>query len=223
MSRRSHLPFARRSLRMLSAAVALTAILPPPRAAAQVRLTCSSPLLSSRHWDRLSTLLARANAQGTLVVTGPATLVPYRGLERLRDDDFRAEQAVAVLDLTADQGALPRGRYCMTAQRAGTDPTSLAAWTVRYYAMQAGGVAGTPTTVTRGLAYRTSDADATDAERPRPAARFHFVRTRGGVAVPGEGDGLLHRAALVRRQDDGGFYSVWYRCGSGCCGASLGF
>jgi hypothetical protein len=206
-----------------SALVAATAAtLGASDAAAQGRLTCASPLLSSKHWDRLTTLLARADERGRLAVTGPASLLPFRGLERLRDDDFRTEQAVAVLVLAADQGTLPAGRYCMTAQRASADPADLASWTMRYYVVTAAGTAGTPTVTQRGLAYRTSDTDAGDADRPRPAARFHFVRMRGGTVVPGGDGAMLHQVALARRQDLE-FYSVWYRCGSGCCGANFNF
>jgi hypothetical protein len=203
----------------------------PPRDAAQAaqpRLTCASQLLATRHSDRLSTLLARRDSRGILSVTGPATLVPFRGLERLREGDFAAEQAVAVLDLTADQGALPRGRYCMTAQLAGSDPNALASWTVRYYAVVQGSAATTPTQSTRGLAYREVDtaADAADGP-PRPAARFHFVRRRPGGPASGTGGdgGLFHHVALARgtAQDPLEFYSAWYRCGNGCCGADLSF
>jgi hypothetical protein len=199
----------------------------PPGGAAQPPLTCASPLLSTRHSDRLITLLARSDSRGNLAVTGPATLVPFRGLERLRESDFAAEQAVAVLDLTADQGALPRGRYCMKAQLAGNDPNALGSWTVRYYAVVQGTTAQTPTQTTRGLAYREVDtaADAADGP-PRPAARFHFVRRRPGGPAAGRGDGaLFHRATHVRSaaQNELEFYSAWYRCGNGCCGADLSF
>ena len=212
------------SLLALAAVVSWTA---QPPGGAQPRLTCASPLLSTRHSDRLSTLLARRDSRGSLSVTGPATLVPFRGLERLREGDFTAEQAIAVLDLTADQGALPRGRYCMTAQFAGSDPNVLTSWTVRYYAVVQGSAAPTPTQTTRGLAYRVVDT-ATDADgAPRPAARFHFVRRRGGGPASGTGGdgGLFHRVAHVRgaAQEELDSYSAWYRCGNGCCGADLNF
>ena len=160
-------------------------------AGAQQRLTCASPLQAAKHWDRLGVLLARKDPGGRLAVTGPATLIPVRGLERLGTDDFRAEQAVAVLDLSADQGALPRGRYCMTAQFTGTDAGALGAWSMRYYAVTAGRVrrrrprrrrAGsptgwwTPTTATRSGRGRprgcTSSGGARARRRCRSVARW---------------------------------------------------
>ncbi|MGZ8378333.1 MAG: hypothetical protein ACXW61_00365 [Gemmatirosa sp.] len=211
-----------RALLLGTVATALATALVPSAVVAQGRLTCSGPRMSDRHWDRLTTLLARADARGNLVATGPATLVPFRGLERLRDDDFRTEQAVALLETTADQGTLPAGRYCMTAHRTSADPADLASWTVRYYRITDNTAATTPTVSTRGLAYRTSDEDGSEADRPRPAARFHFVRMRGGRMVPTNDGAMFHQVSMVRRQDIE-FYSVWYRCGSGCCGASLNF
>lgn len=225
----------------------LLAALLPAIARAQPAPTDCRRLDGARHWDRLATLLTREEADGPRV-TGPAVLIPVRNLHLVGAAAFERPTAVALLRLSAAQGALPAGDYCMRVQRdAGAPAADTRRWTVRYHRVTGGVMADAPAHETRGLVYYLPDDDDGGRERPRPAARLAYVDPdwtpaaldgdapgggaggagtgghdgHGGAAPPLGTPTAATGAAPPRRAAIG--YTAWYRCGNGCCGASLRF
>ena len=194
-------------------------------APAQQDVTCTDAMPDRKHADSLATKLLRREARGALTVGGAARLVPLKGAGDLSQGKFaEREQAVALLDLRRQQGSLGPGVYCMRTQLVNENaPSQPSSWKVAFYFRNADGSFQTqPAYTLNGLLHywpETEDA----SKKVRPSARIAWYDPTPEVAPASPTSTTPAAVAAPSLQVEDGEYAAWYRCGSGCCGASLNF